>query len=79
MLLFAQTKKEPLTSIIRLKGVFRVDKNKWILFNRSGQHFEMRTINYRRDSRVEFIAAEGLVPKWSAIEAALLTTSDTLL
>ncbi len=52
----------------RLKGVFRVD-GEWIAVNRATGTTTVRTIAYRRDSRVELFATPG---DWDAVEAALL-------
>ena len=59
---------EALPGVTRLKGVFRVD-GEWVAVNRAAGATTVRTIAYRRDSRVEVFAAGG---DWDAIEAALL-------
>jgi G3E family GTPase len=56
----------------RLKGVFRTGRH-WMLVNRVADgELARATIAYRRDSRVEIIAAEGNAPDWDALEAALV-------
>jgi G3E family GTPase len=54
----------------RFKGVFRIDADEWVLFNRAGGRLESRAVFYRRDSRCECFAA-GL--NWLQLEHDLLS------
>ena len=55
----------------RAKGVFRIGRE-WVLANWTADGAEFRPIAYRRDSRVELLAAEHAAPDWDAVEALLL-------
>jgi len=55
----------------RAKGVFRTGRE-WVLGNWTPDGAEFRAIAYRRDSRVELIAAGDEAPDWDAVEAALM-------
>jgi G3E family GTPase len=60
-----------LAGLRRAKGVFRIGRE-WILANWTTDGAEFRPIAYRRDSRVELLAAEGAVPDWDEVEALLM-------
>jgi len=55
----------------RLKGVFRIAADEWILVNRSGEQVSVEPISYRRDSRLEVIA-EQRPRSWADYERELL-------
>ena len=56
-------------AITRLKGVFRVE-DAWLAINRSGTAISIKPSAYRRDSRVEAFAGEGI--EWRGFESGLL-------
>jgi G3E family GTPase len=56
---------------LRLKGVFRVERDEWVLVNRAGAELTVEPIAYRRDSRVEVFAARP-VANWDELERRLL-------
>jgi len=55
---------------MRLKGVFRVP-GRWLMVNATPETLKFRPVNWRRDSRVEIIAAADPAPDWDTVEAAL--------
>jgi len=55
-------------AITRLKGVFRVE-DAWLAVNRAGGALSVKPSAYRRDSRVEAFAAEGM--DWRGFEGGL--------
>ncbi len=55
--------------VIRIKGVFRIDADEWMLVQRSPSSYTSQPINYRRDSRVEIFGHLD----WHEVEAALKT------
>ena len=56
--------------LLRLKGVFRTRRTR-MLVNATPEVMRAEGINYRRDSRVELIAADGSTPDWSRVEDLL--------
>jgi len=56
---------------LRAKGLFRVGRS-WRALNYAGDRPAWEEIAYRRDSRLELLAAPGSDPAWSQVEAALL-------
>jgi G3E family GTPase len=44
-------------SFVRLKGVFRVGEDDWVLAQAGDQFFDLRPTSWRRDSRVELLVA----------------------
>lgn len=55
----------------RLKGVFRIAEDDWILIHRVKGQMTVETIAYRRDSRLEVLCPEGK-RDWLAFERDLL-------
>lgn len=54
----------------RLKGIFRTPRV-WLKVDATSDEIRWEALNYRRDSRVEIIAAAEPPPDWDAVEAAL--------
>jgi len=55
--------------VVRLKGVFRVGEDDWVLAQAGDQFFDLRPTSWRRDSRVELLVggAEAFeVADWDA-------------
>ena len=44
--------------VLRLKGVFRIEHDEWVLVNRAGEQVTVEPIAYRRDSRVEVFVSQ---------------------
>lgn len=64
-----------LTGLARLKGVFRTNRG-WFAMQGDGDTIDVERSVWRRDSRLELIAAEA-APDWSAIEASLVSALHT--
>ena len=62
---------DQIAGLRRAKGVFRTGRE-WVLANWTADGSEFRPIAYRRDSRVELLAAEQNAPDWDAVETALM-------
>lgn len=60
----------PLAPLLRAKGVFNVGWG-WLAFNGGPAGHHVDSTAWRRDSRVEFIAAAAAATDWGAIEDAL--------
>ena len=57
--------------VLRLKGVFRIERDEWVLVNRVGEQVMVESIAYRRDSRLEVFVAEP-TQGWDELERLLL-------
>ena len=56
--------------ILRAKGVFHTERE-WLLFNWTADGSHWQPTDYRRDSRVEFIASKDHQPDWNLFEQEL--------
>jgi len=57
-------------AVARLKGVFRVGEDDWVLLQSDGHGVDLRPTSWRRDSRVELLAPADLPPAEAEAEVA---------
>lgn len=67
----------PLRAVERAKGVLRTGRD-WHVYDAvAGGGFAIMDVHWRRDSRLECIAADGERPDWAELEAALRAAQCT--